>query len=92
LRITLAGTGDLKRIIGEKHQIVDLQDNAVVADLFPIIDERWGSVFPPHIWNNKKLRFRGPVIIVINEKATQDMNLQLNHGDHILLVKALVGG
>ena len=92
MRITLEGTGELKEFIGEEFQKIDLHDNAVIGDLLPVIDEKWGLIFPPHIWDKKRQQFRGPVVLVINKIATRDMNLRLNHGDHIQLVKALVGG
>ena len=92
MKVTIEGSGSLKKYVGEHHQTVDLQDNAVVGNLLPIIDEKWGSVFPPYIWNSKKQKFRGPVIFVVNDKSTRKMNLKLKEGDHILLVKALVGG
>ena len=92
MRITLEGTGALKEFIGEEFQEIDLHDNAVIGDLLPVIDEQWGLIFPPHIWDKTKQKFRGPVILVVNKIATRDMNLQLKHGDHIQIVKALVGG
>ena len=92
MRITLEGTGEIKEFIGGEFQKIDLHDNAVIGDLLPVIDEKWGLIFPPHIWDKTKQKFRGPVILVINKIPTRDMNLRLNQGDHIQLVKAMVGG
>jgi hypothetical protein len=92
MRITLEGTGELKEFIGEEFQEIELHDNAVIGDLLSVIDEKWGLIFPPHIWDIKRQKFRGPVILVVNKIPTRNMNLRLTDGDHILLVKAMVGG
>jgi len=92
MKILIEGTGPLKEYLGDKIQEVVMLPDATVADLYPEIDARWGSNLPPHIWNSEKKKFRGAVIVVINGTPVRDLNLGLNHGDHILLVKALTGG
>jgi sulfur carrier protein ThiS len=92
MQISLEGTGDLKKYMGEDLHQIDLNDNAVVADLLPIIGQKWGSAFPPHFWNVNKQQFRGPVIFVVNKVAVRNLNRELKHGDQVQLVKALVGG
>ena len=92
MKITLEGTGELKNYMGEDQHPLDLNDNAVIADLLPIIEEKWGTIFPAHFWNWKKHQFRGPVVVVINDAPIKDMNKQLSEGDRVQLVKALVGG
>ena len=92
MKIKLEGTGDLKNYMGEDQTAIELEDHAVIADLLPIIEEKWGSAFPAHYWNWKKHRFRGPVVVVVNDVPVRGMDAQLNEGDHVQLVKALVGG
>ena len=92
MKIRLEGTGALKEYMGDSIHEIELHNNAVIADLYPEINTRWGTALPPHIWNPEKEQFRGAVVVVINKTPTRDIGLRLNHGDHVQLVKALTGG
>lgn len=92
MKIFLEGTGPLKEYMGKETLEIEVGADSTVADLYPVIDEHWGSVLPPHIWNSKKHNFRGAVIVVINGTPVRDINLKLNQGDQIQLVKVLTGG
>lgn len=92
MHIFIEGVGPLKEYLGDDTHEVVMTPDAVVADLYPLIAEYWGTNLPPHLWNSEKQKFRGAVVVVINGTPVQDLNRKLNHGDHIQLVKALTGG
>lgn len=92
MKITIEGAAPLNKFMKEGISTVDLGDQVVISDLLPIIDKKWGAVFPPHIWNKKKHQFRGPVVFVLNDIPVKNMDTPLKDGDHVMLVKALVGG
>lgn len=92
MKVLFEGTGPLKEYLGDNAVEVEIPPDAIVADLYPLIDELWGSNLPAHIWNSAKQKFRGAVVVVINGTPVQDLNLRLNHGDRVQLVKALTGG
>ncbi len=92
MKILLEGTGPFKEYLGDNAVEVEMPNSAIVADLYPLIDELWGSILPAHIWNSAKQKFRGAVIVFLNGSIIQDLNQRLNDGDHIQLVKALTGG
>jgi hypothetical protein len=92
MKILLEGTGPLKEYLGDNALEVEMLPEAIVADLYPLIEARWGSSLPAHLWNSAKQKFRGAVVVVINGTPVQDIDRRLNHGDHVQLVKALTGG
>lgn len=47
---------------------------------------------PEYVWDNKKDRFRGPIMLLVNGVVQVDRSISLNDGDTVILKKILVGG
>lgn len=91
MNIVLRTSGSLSRYFG-LESTVELQDASSLQDLLLFIEHRWGALIPEHLWNFKKHRFRGGVVIMINDKAEPDRNAKLRDADVVTLFKAVVGG
>jgi molybdopterin converting factor small subunit len=92
MNITVKGIGDLAVYFGKEPREVELPDHACVRDLLQRIEQYWGTIFPPYFWDYEKHQFRGPVILVINKKAVQDLNTPLQNGVEVRIIRAVAGG
>jgi len=92
MNVVLKGIGDLKDYFGKEPREVELPQNAHVRDLLKCIEQIWGTNFPPYLWDFEKHQFRGPVVLVVNRKAVQDLDAPLQDGIEISIMRAVAGG
>jgi len=92
MKIKLKSIGDLRDYFGREPQEIEMPDKAVMADLFGVIEERWGSVLPAYLWDREKKRFRGAVALLVDKKVIHNMKTPLKDGMEIQLLKAIAGG
>jgi sulfur carrier protein ThiS len=92
MKIRLTSIGDLRDYFGHEQQEIELDSGATIQDLLLVIDDYWGTVLPPYLWDTREKRFRGPVFFLINKEVVQDMQTPLQNGLEVLIMRALVGG
>jgi sulfur carrier protein ThiS len=92
MNVVIKGIGDLKDYLGKEPREVELPQNARVKDLLMSVEQHWGSGFPPYLWDFEKHQFRGPIVLVINKKAVQDLESLLQDGIEISIMRAIAGG
>jgi molybdopterin converting factor small subunit len=92
MKIRLKSIGDLREYFGRDPQEIELPENAVIGDLFPMIEERWGSILPAYLWDREKKRFKGAVAMLIDKRVIHDFKTPLKDGMEIQLLKAIAGG
>jgi len=92
VKITLESIGKLSSYFGNENINIDLDDEASIMDLLSVIDDRWGAILPGFMWNSKKQKFRGPIIIAVNNEIVRDLKTRLKNNDKVQIIKAFVGG
>ena len=92
MRIQLKTRGDLGEYFGKAPHEIELADGASFGDLQAIIGSRWGAKLPRYMWDTEKQRFRGAVFFVLDKHVVQDMDMPLEDGGEVMLVRAISGG
>jgi len=92
MKIRVTAFGQIKRYIENYCGEISLPDDAHLADLLHYIDYHWSKELPEYIWNKNKRQFRGPVVIMVGNKAITDHDTVLCDGQEVKLYKVLVGG
>jgi molybdopterin converting factor small subunit len=92
MKIRLKTIGDLRDYFGREPQEIELQENAVMEDLFPVIEQRWGAILPAYLWDREKKRFKGAVALLVEKRVIHDFKTPLKDGMEIQLLKAMAGG
>ena len=92
MKIRLKTIGDLRDYFGREPQEIELPENAVMGDLFPVIEQRWGAILPAYLWDRDKKRFKGAVAILVEKKVIHDCKTPLKDGMEVQLLKAMAGG
>lgn len=92
MKITLKTIGDLRDYLGREPQEIDLPENAIIKDLLLWIEDHYHTKLPAYLWDSQEHQFRGPVVLIINEKVIFDVNRPLAEGLEVSVMKALVGG
>ncbi len=57
-----------------------------------MIEQVWGAGFPAYLWDFDKHQFRGPIVLVMSNKAVQDLDTLLPDGIEIRILRAVAGG
>ena len=68
MKIRLKTIGDFRDYFGREPQEIELPENAVMGDLFPMIEQRWGAILPAYLWDREKKRFKGAVAILVEKR------------------------
>jgi molybdopterin converting factor small subunit len=92
MKIRLKSIGDLRDYFGREPQEIELPENAVMGDLFPVIEERWGTILPAYLWDREKQRFKGAVVLLVDKRVIHDFKAPLNDGMEVQILKAIAGG
>jgi molybdopterin converting factor small subunit len=92
MKVIFRAIGDLRDYLGRSPQEFNLSEDSCVQDLLEEIELRHGPVLPTYLWDFEKHHFRGPVFLVVDNKAIQDFNTPLKDGLEITVVKAIAGG
>ncbi len=92
MKVIIKGIGDLADYLGKEPREVELQKEARVRDLLQAIEQNWGAGLPPYLWDFAKHQFRGPVVLVMNNKAVQNLDALLQEGSEIRILRAVAGG
>jgi molybdopterin converting factor small subunit len=92
MKIRLKTIGDLREYFGREPQEIVLPENAVMGDLFPVIEDRWGTVLPSYLWDRDKKRFKGAVAVLVEKRVIHDFKTPLKDGMEVQLLKAMAGG
>lgn len=92
MEVTVKAIGDLREYFGREPHTVVLSESAVLNDLLLAIEERWGVGLPSYLWDFNSHQFRGPVLLVVDKKAVQDLNAPLKDGLQVSIMRAIAGG
>ncbi len=92
MKVIVKGVGDLVEYFGKEPRPVELPEDGRVRDLLQVIEQNWGAGLPPYLWDSEKHKFRGPIVLVMNNKAVQDMDALLQNGIEIYIMRAIAGG
>jgi len=92
VKITLAGTGPLRQYLGGGPEVVRLPDDSVLTDLFQWIEEHHASELPDYLWDSRRHKFRGPMVIAIGGRPVLDTNTALTDGDEVTVMYVVAGG
>lgn len=92
MQIRLQPTGTIQQHFPEEVMTFTLEDNATLFDLYNEIGYSIGSRLPKSIWNHEKNKFRGPVIIISDNRVLKNKDTLLRNNQLIKLKRVLVGG
>ena len=92
MTVRLLVKGELRGHFGAETIEMTLADGSTLGDLLSALGERWGRALPPHLWDSAAVRFRGPVVIMIDKTPVREPGTLLRDGQEIWLFKVLVGG
>ena len=90
--VRLRAFGELERLFeGEQPRLI-LPDDATLADLLNVVDERWGERLAPMWWDRAARRFCGPVVILAGGRDVHDPTTRLSDGQEVQIVPVVSGG
>jgi hypothetical protein len=92
MRVRIRTFGSLSRYLGRNQLEVDLPTDACIKDLYQLIQNNWGTVLPPELWDSTRLHFREQVVVMIDQSDVYDDTQMLSNGVEIWLVEAIAGG
>ena len=92
MKVIVRAIGDLREYLGREPQEIELAANSSAQDLLLAIELRHGAGLPGYLWDFQKHQFRGPVVLVVDKKAIQDFETELEEGSEITVMKAVAGG
>lgn len=84
--------GVLETYLGGDRQEIELPSGAQVRDLLDLIDRHCGHQLPPQLWNTKRKRFQGTVLLMSEGVEILDEELPLSDGQQLILLMPLSGG
>jgi len=90
--IRLRVFGALKEHFGAPRLEVDLPAGATLRDLLDLIDARWGEKLPTQFWDAGAKRFRGPVLMMTNNRDVDNYDMPLSDQQEIWLLVPMAGG
>lgn len=92
MTVRLRVKGELRGHFGAETIEMTLADGSTLGDLLSALGEHWGRALPAHLWDSAAVRFRGPVVIMIDKTPVREPGTLLQDGQEIWLFKVLVGG
>ncbi len=92
MKIILSFTGSLKDFLAKDTFELKLKEEATIEDLYDALGELIPQYTDSTLWNPKKNRFRGPIIISSDSKIIKDVNTKLTNGQHLQIKRFLIGG
>jgi hypothetical protein len=92
MKIIIKAIGTMRNYFGEEPVTVKLSSEATLEDFFVYFHNHFSCSLPDFLWNSKRKRFRGAVMVMIDNKVVTDPRTQLRDGNSIQLFKAMVGG
>jgi hypothetical protein len=92
MEIRVQPAGMIRQHFPEEVMTFTLEDNSNLSDLYDEIGSSIGSRLPKSIWNHKKNRFRGPVIVTSDNVILKSEDTLLHENQLIKLKRFLVGG
>jgi len=77
-----------------REETVELSDNATLEDLLVILSNKYGKRFWEYVIEERENRkvIKEHVVILINGKSTENLEMKLKDGDSIALMPFLGGG
>ncbi len=92
MKIILKINGTMERFFPATEFNLFLSQNATLAELYEELGKLAGEKISQAVWNHKKNRPRGPVIIRSESGVLKDENHPLHEGQVIEMKRFLVGG
>ena len=92
MKVYFDKTGFIKKYYEQQPDIIELPDGATLRDFCIRINETAEGKAGNAIWNSRDKKFRGPVVIFVDEKAVKDMQYELIDEQRIRLAYYIVGG
>ena len=92
LIIKILVSGILKRYFDQTSFQIVLNDNATLRDLYEYIHAHWVECLPPSIWNRDKKKFRGPVIVMSEQRVLKNDDEKLYNEQIINMFRFISGG
>ena len=76
MKIIFRSIADLREYFGHEPVELELSEGATLQTVVETIAVRWGPELPPpHIWNHSKAMFRGPILLLIDNKVQSDYSV-----------------
>lgn len=92
MKILLKINGTMERYFPATEIHLNLRENATLADLYEELGNAVGAEISQAVWNHKKNRPRGPVIMRSESGVIKDENHPLVKGQILEMKRFLVGG
>ena len=96
MKITVEYLGYIKQTLGvEQAERVELEDDALVADLLSLLAEKHGQPFKKAIYEPKGLDLKPHYILSVNGLLLNQLNgieTKLEDGDRVVLMPVVSGG
>lgn len=92
MRVEIQLIGSIQLYFSKTKMHFNLKDNATLADLYDEMGNSMGDSLSKAIWNHRKKRFRGPVVVVSNNVTLKEEDTLLHDNQLIELKRFLIGG
>jgi len=96
LKVAVEYLGHIKRLIGvEQAEAIELEDDALVADLLFLLAEKHGESFRKAIYEPSGLDLKSNFILTVNGLLLNQLDgikTKLKDGDRVVLMPIVSGG
>lgn len=85
--------GYMRTHLKEDHYLIELEsDFSTLADFYDEIGRTIGEKLSNSVWDHRKRRFRGPIILKVDDEVVRQENYNLKDGQNIEISRMLIGG
>jgi len=96
LQVKVEYLGHIRHILGsEREEEVEIEDDALVADLLKQLSDRYGEPFKRTVYEPSSTDVKANFMATVNGYLLNQLNglkTRLRQGDHIVLMPVISGG
>ena len=92
MRIRLSLLGILAEYTGFSNIEMEMKGGSTIKDLLNEVGERFGTVFPPQVWDPMQRAFNPTIGVFLDLKDVEDENTPLSEGSEVILLPMIAGG
>lgn len=92
IQVTVQVAGTIKLFFSNTHFTLNLKNQATLKDLYMEIGNKYGDQLSESVWNHKKNKFRGPVVVSSQGDVLRKEQTVLRDDQCIKISRFLIGG
>jgi MoaD family protein len=96
LQVKVEYLGHIRHMLGsEREEEVEIEDDALVADLLKLLSDRYGDPFKKAVYEPSSKDVKANFMATVNGYLLNQLNglkTRLRQGDHIVLMPVISGG